>query len=142
MLWEELQANLHDGRLENDDNLLKNAIKPVALGRKNWLIAGSHDAAQNIAMYRSFFGTCHLNGVIPYDWLRYVLENVRSTTADLYHTLLPNLIDPSLLKQYANYAATKGSSRWHLHMVGRTRINSKVNILQVRARSFRSRDRF
>ena len=64
-LWEELQAYLHDGHLEIDNNLMENAIRPVALGRKNWLFAGSHDAAQNIAMYRSFFGTCHLNGINP-----------------------------------------------------------------------------
>ncbi|MCO6464990.1 MAG: transposase [Bradyrhizobiaceae bacterium] len=98
-LLDELQAYIYDGRLEIDNNLKENAIRPAALGHKNWLFAGSHDAAQNIAMYLSFFGTCHLNGIKPYDWLRYVLENIRSTPADQYHTLLPNLVDPALLKQ-------------------------------------------
>jgi hypothetical protein len=50
-------------------------------------------------MYRAFFGTCHLNGINPYEWLRYVLEHIRSTPSDEYHTLLPHLIDPELLKQ-------------------------------------------
>jgi len=96
-LERELLVYLTDGRLEIDNNLIENAIRPVALGRKNWLFAGSHDAAQNTAMYRSFFATCLLNGINPYKWLRYVLLHVNSTAPVNYHTLLPCFIDPSLL---------------------------------------------
>lgn len=64
-LWDHLMAYLYNGHLEIDNNLMENAIRPIALGRKNWLFAGSHDAAQNIAMYRSLSGTCQLNGINP-----------------------------------------------------------------------------
>jgi len=74
-----------------------NAIRPIALGRKNWLFAGSHDGAQNVAMYRSFFGTCHLNGINPYHWLHYVLEHINNTAPARYYTLLPQHIVPALL---------------------------------------------
>ena len=94
-LWDELMAYLHNGHLEIDNNLMENAIRPVALGRKNWLFAGSHAAAENIAMYRSFFATCHANGVNPYDWLRTVLLRINSTAPARYHTLLPHRIDLS-----------------------------------------------
>lgn len=96
-LWDHLMAYLYNGRLEIDNNLMENAIRPVALGRKNWLFAGSHDAAQNIAMYRSLFGTCQLNGINPNIWLRYVLTHINSTAPARYHTLLPHAIDSKLL---------------------------------------------
>jgi len=96
-LWDELLAYLYNGRLEIDNNLMENAIRPIAIGRKNYMFAGSHDGAVNIAMYRSFFGTCQLNGINPYNWLRYVLLNINSTAPVDYHKLLPNFIDPNLL---------------------------------------------
>ena len=55
--WTSLQNYLTNGMLEIDSNLIENSIRPLALGRKNYLFAGSHDAAQNIAMFYSFFGT-------------------------------------------------------------------------------------
>lgn len=96
-LWDQLLAYLYNGHLEIDNNLIENAIRPVAIGRKNWLFAGSHEGAQNIAMYRSFFGTCQLNGINPHHWLRYVLTHINSTAPAKYHTLLPHNIDPALL---------------------------------------------
>src|SRR5690606_6118217 len=48
--WDALSAYLYDGNLQIDNNLVENAIRPVALGRKNYLFAGSHDAAQRAAM--------------------------------------------------------------------------------------------
>jgi len=96
-LWDELLAYLYNGHLEIDNNLMENAIRSIAIGRKNWLFAGSHQGAENIAMYRSFFGTCQLNGINPYHWLRYVLTHINSTAPAKYHTLLPHNIDPTLL---------------------------------------------
>jgi transposase len=96
-LWDELQNYLLDGNLEIDNNLVENAIRPLALGRKNYLFAGSDDGAVNIAMYRSFFGTCRLNDIDPHAWLLYVLKNIRSTPTEDYHKLLPQNIDPALL---------------------------------------------
>jgi hypothetical protein len=80
-LWDELMAYRHNGHLDFDNNLMENAIRPVALGRKNWLFAGLHAAAENIAMYRSFFATCHANDVKPYDWLRTVLLRIKLHSA-------------------------------------------------------------
>lgn len=96
-LWDELMAYLCNGHLEIDNNLIENTIRPVAIGRKNWLFAGSHEGAENIAMYRSFFGTCQLNGINPHHWLRYVFTHINSTAPAKYHTLLPHSIDPALL---------------------------------------------
>lgn len=95
-LWKELEDYLIDGNLEIDNNLVENAIRPIALGRKNYLFAGSHDAAVNIAMYRSFFATCRLNGIDPHRWLLHVLNAIRITPTNEYHTLLPQNVDPDL----------------------------------------------
>jgi hypothetical protein len=53
--WEQLSNYLMDGMLEIDNNKIENVIRPVALGRKNYLFAGSHPAAQRAAMSYSFF---------------------------------------------------------------------------------------
>ena len=59
--WDNLINYLHDGSLEIDNNLAENAIRPIALGRKNYLFAGSHRGAERAAMFYSFFGTCKKN---------------------------------------------------------------------------------
>lgn len=76
--WSELSVYLFDGELEIDNNLVENAIRPVALGRKNYLFAGSHDAAQRAAMMYTFFAICKKHEINPYQWLKYTLENIMS----------------------------------------------------------------
>ncbi len=76
--WDALSAYLYDGILEIDNNLVENAIRPVALGRKNYLFAGSHEAAQRAAMIYSFFAICKKHEVNPYQWLKDTLENIMS----------------------------------------------------------------
>ena len=95
-LWTELTNYLLDGRLEIDNNWIENSIRPLALGRKNYLFAGSDEGAINIAMYRSFFGTCAMHGIDPYRWLLHVLGTLGTTPAAQFHTLLPQNIDPAL----------------------------------------------
>jgi transposase len=95
--WDALQNYLKDGDLEIDNNNIENAIRPLALGRKNYLFAGSHDAAKNIAMYYSFFGTCKKNNINPQKWLVYVLKNINNTKKLEIYKLLPHLIDKDLL---------------------------------------------
>jgi hypothetical protein len=92
-----LQAYLLDGNLEIDNNLVENAIRPVALGRKNYLFAGSHNGATNIAMYQSFLGSCQLNEIDPRRWLEYVLNHIRGTPEAELPRLLPHAIDRTLL---------------------------------------------
>ena len=60
-LWAKLKEYVNDGKYEIDNNLIENAIRPLALGRKNYLFAGSHKAAQRAAMMYSFFATCKIN---------------------------------------------------------------------------------
>jgi hypothetical protein len=100
-LWTELKNYLLDGRLEIDNNLTENAIRPLALGRKNYLFAGSHKGAGHIAMYRSFFGTCAMHRIDPYAWMLHVLNAIGDTPPELLHTLLPQHIDRSLLESQA-----------------------------------------
>ena len=54
---------LKDGQLEIDNNLAENAIRPIAIGRKNYLFAGSHEGARRAAMLYSFLGTCKRNDI-------------------------------------------------------------------------------
>ncbi len=95
--WISLQNYLNDGMLEIDNNLIENSIRPLALGRKNYLFAGSHQAAQDIAMFYSFFGTCKQHGIDPQKWLTYVIKNINDTKASQLNNLLPHLINKKLL---------------------------------------------
>jgi len=67
------------------------------LGRKNFLFAGNHEAAENIAMFYSFFGTCKKNEVDPQNWLTYVINNINDTKTSQLKELLPQFIDKTLL---------------------------------------------
>ena len=99
-LWESLQNYLKDGNLHIDNNLIENSIRPVALGRKNYLFAGSHKGAERSAMFYSFFACCRLNNINPQKWLSYVLENIADYKVNKLHELLPNNIDPKLLENF------------------------------------------
>jgi transposase len=69
--------------------ILENSIRPLAIGRKNYLFAGSHDAAQNAAMIYSFLGTCKINDIEPYKWLKQTLDTLPSYQQDKLQDLLP-----------------------------------------------------
>jgi transposase len=87
--WDSLLAYLNDGMLEIDNNLVENSIRPNALGRKNYLFAGSHSGAQRAAMFYSFFGTCKQHGVNPWEWLKRVLELIPDYSINQLDDLLP-----------------------------------------------------
>lgn len=87
--WDSMTNYLHDGSLEIDNNLAENAIRPIALGRKNYLFAGSHKGAERAAMFYSFFATCKKNDVSPYEWLKKVLEIIPTHKVNMLHELLP-----------------------------------------------------
>jgi transposase len=87
--WGKLSLYATDGKLEIDNNLVENVIRPVALGRKNYLFAGSHEAAQRSAMLYSFMGTCKLRGVEPLQWLKTTLSKLPDHKANRLHELLP-----------------------------------------------------
>ena len=87
--WDALSAYLYDGNLHIDNNLVENAIRPVALGRKNYLFAGSHDAAQRAAMIYSFFAICKKHEVNPFQWLKYTLQNIMTINHKNLRDLFP-----------------------------------------------------
>lgn len=87
--WERLCVYVQDGRLEIDNNLVENAIRPVAVGRKNYLFAGSHNAAQRAAMIYSLLGSCKKNGVEPLAWMKNVLTSINECKANKLALLLP-----------------------------------------------------
>jgi transposase len=87
--WVKLSIYATDGKLEIDNNLVENVIRPVALGRKNYLFAGSHEAAQRSAMLYSFMGTCKLRGVEPLQWLKTTLSKLPDHKANRLRELLP-----------------------------------------------------
>jgi transposase len=65
-LWSRLIRYIDDGRFEIDNNLVENSIRPVAIGRKNYMFAGSHEGAKRGAMMYSLLGTCKKNNIEPY----------------------------------------------------------------------------
>jgi transposase len=87
--WDKLINYLKDGSLEIDNNFAENAIRPIALGRKNYLFAGSPRGAERAAMFYSFFGTCKKNDVNPFKWLKKVLEVIPQHKVNKLHELLP-----------------------------------------------------
>jgi transposase len=95
--WVSLQNYLTNGMLEIDSNLIENSIRPLALGRKNYMFAGSHDAAKDIAMFYSFFATCTKNGIDTQKWLTYVINNINNTKTSEHKYLLPQFIDKKLM---------------------------------------------
>lgn len=88
--WDKLSLYTTDGRLQIDNNLVENSIRPVAIGRKNYLFAGSHNGAQRAAMLYSLLGTCKLNGINPFEWLRDVLAKIPDHPVNKLDLLLPN----------------------------------------------------
>ena len=88
--WHNLIRYIDHGEVEIDNNLLENSIRPIALGRKNYLFAGSHESAQRAAMIYSFFGTCKLHNINPFEWLKYVLQNINEYPINRIQELLPH----------------------------------------------------
>jgi transposase len=88
--WSGLCAYAQHGQIEIDNNLIENSIRPLAIGRKNYLFAGSHDAAEMTAAMYSFMATCKKNGVNELQWLTDVLARTQSINHKELHQLLPN----------------------------------------------------
>lgn len=87
--WKKLSLYTTDAALLIDNNPVENAIRPVAIGRKNYLFAGSHESAQRSAMIYSLFATCRMNNINPYEWLKDVLERMHLYTTANIRELLP-----------------------------------------------------
>src|SRR5215469_1418211 len=87
--WVALTRYLDDGRLEIDNNAAERALRAVALGRKNWLFAGSDDGGERAAAIYTIIGTAKLNDIDPEAYLRHVLERVAEHPINRIDELLP-----------------------------------------------------
>jgi len=88
-LWTRLIRYLEDGRIEIDNNLVENSIRPVAIGRKNYLFAGSHNGAQWAAILYTLLGTAELQGLEPQSYLKELLEKLPDYPINKLEDLLP-----------------------------------------------------
>lgn len=82
--WDKLQRFLLDGRLEIDNNRSERSIKPFVIGRKGWLFCNTPKGARASAVVYSIVETAKENGLIPFEYLRYLFEK------------LPNMGAPTL----------------------------------------------
>jgi hypothetical protein len=87
--WAALTRYRDDGRLEIDNNAAERALRAVALGRKNWLFAGSDDGGERAAAIYSLIGTAKLNDLDPEAYLRHVLERIAEHPINRIDDLLP-----------------------------------------------------
>ena len=87
--WEALLRYCDDGRLEIDNNAAERALRAVALGRKNYLFAGSDRGGESAAVLYSLIGTAKLNGVDPEAYLRNVLSRIAEHPINRIEELLP-----------------------------------------------------
>jgi transposase len=92
-LWSSLMNYLQNGNYHIDNNAIENKIRPVAIGRKNYLFAGSHNGAQRTAMFYTFFANCKLNDVNPEKWLNKVLEIIADYPCNKLHELFPGTLE-------------------------------------------------
>jgi transposase len=88
--WAKLTVYITDPILEIDNNRIENAIRPLALGRKNYLFVGSDEGGKRTAMMYSFFATCAAHNVNPLAWLTDVLQRLPSHPVNRIEQLLPH----------------------------------------------------
>ena len=83
--WDALQVYLRDGRVPIDNNLVENQMRPIGVGRKNWLFAGSDEGGERAAVIYTVLATCKVAGAEPWAYLRDVLPELarRGEDADV-----------------------------------------------------------
>lgn len=86
---EGLKRFVEDGRLEIDSNLVENAIRPCAIGRKNWLFVGHPGAGDRAAIFYSLMASCRRHGINPMEYLKDVLGRLPSATTSQVATFTP-----------------------------------------------------
>ena len=87
--WPALSRYASDGSLPIDNNPVENAIRPIAIGKKNWLFTGSERAGKRAAAIQSLLYTAKLNGLDPAAWLRETLEKLPTCPNSRIDSLLP-----------------------------------------------------
>jgi hypothetical protein len=102
--WTALTRYLNDGRLEIDNNAAERAIRALVLGRRNYLFAGSDAGGDTAATLYSLIGTCRLNGIDPYRYLRHVLERIATHPINRIDEFLPWRVADQLLPAQSHAA--------------------------------------
>jgi len=87
--WTAVMRYADSGSLPIDNNPVENIIRPICLGKKNWLFAGSERAGKRAAAIQSLLGTAKLNGLEPYAWLKDTLEKLPAWPNRRIDELLP-----------------------------------------------------
>jgi transposase len=87
--WSKLSLYLKDGRQEIDNNLVENAIRPTAIGKKNWLFIGEAGAGERSAIIYTVMESCRRRGLDPFTYLRDVLTRLPSMTNRQIHEVMP-----------------------------------------------------
>jgi transposase len=93
--WKNMTLFLVNGNIEIDNNLVENIIRPPAIGRKNYLFAGSHEAAQRTAMFYTFFAACKHHDIDPEEWLADVFNRIYDHKVSKLHELMPHNWKPA-----------------------------------------------
>jgi hypothetical protein len=101
--WDALSRYIDDGRIELDNLIAERALRPVAVGHRNYLFAGSDSGGERAAIIYSLVGSAKLNGLDPEAYLRYVLGNIAQHPINRIEELLPwNVADKlPLVRQQA-----------------------------------------
>ena len=87
--WESLEVYLKEPSIEIDNNLVENAIRPTALGKKNWLFFGDADAGERSAILYSIIESCRRHDIEPYTYLHDVLTRLPSMTNRQIKDIVP-----------------------------------------------------
>ena len=95
--WQALSEYIHHGMAEIDNNLVENQVRPLALGRKNYLFAGSARGAKNAAIIYSLIASAKLNGLNPFHYLYTILRRLPTQPINRIHQLLPFHFQPETL---------------------------------------------
>ena len=94
--WQALTRYIDDGDLPIDNNWVENKIRPIAIGRNNWLFAGSLRAGRRAAAVMSLVHSARMNGHDPFAYLKDVLERLPTQPASRVDELLPHRWTPAL----------------------------------------------
>lgn len=89
--WTALNRYTENGDLEIDNNKSERAVKPIAIGRKNWMFAGNNNAGHTAAILYSFVDTCKRHKIDPWAYLNDVLTRINDMKMTDLHTLLPDV---------------------------------------------------
>jgi hypothetical protein len=90
-VWSALNVFVEDGRVEIDNNPVENAIRPTAVGKKNWLFIGDAEAGERSAIMFTIIEACRRRGINPFEYLRDVFTRMPLMDAKEYVSLTPEV---------------------------------------------------